>query len=181
MKRLPLRPRPAVQLARGGKALIAQRRLRIRRASPRDLAELVRLNVVADKHNHELVPDIGARRFALRRSLNYWKRSLRNGRQEVRVAEHDGALLAVIGVDLHVSRHRFAPVKRHICIHSLWVEPQARRLGLGLALIRAALAWGRRRGATQARLEVAVPNAGARRLYQGLGFAEREVLMVRPI
>ncbi|MEF9942831.1 MAG: GNAT family N-acetyltransferase [Burkholderiaceae bacterium] len=167
--------------ARIGQSLINQRRLTIRRATPRDLPELLRLNIVADEHNHELVPDIGARRIDTRRSLNYWKRSLRHWWQAVWVADLDGGLLAVIGVDLRVTRHRFAPIKRHVYLHSLWVEPQARRLGLARRLTRTALAWGQRRGATQARLEAASVNASALRLYESLGFASREVLMARPI
>jgi ribosomal-protein-alanine N-acetyltransferase len=50
--------------------------------------------------------------------------------------------------------------------------PECRRRGVGSALIRAAMAAARERGAAAMMLEVAVSNAPARALYGGLGFAE---------
>ena len=172
---------PPIGRALPARTLARDRRVRLRRARAADLDALVAINVVADVHNHRLVPDVGGRRIDRRRARHYWKHALRSPRAAVWVAARGPGLLGVIGVDLLVARSRLAPARRLVYLHSLWVQPAARRLGLGRALTQAAMAWGRRLGATQARLEVAVPNAGARRLYQGLGFAERELLLVRPI
>jgi ribosomal-protein-alanine N-acetyltransferase len=53
---------------------------------------------------------------------------------------------------------------------TLAVEPGARRLGLGRALMQAAMAAVTARGAASMALEVAERNAAARALYAGLGF-----------
>lgn len=163
------------------RTLACDRRVVLRPARAAELPALLRINVAADAHEHRLVPDVAGRRIDRRRALHYWKSALRCPRAAVLVAARGRELLGVIGVDLVVARSRLAPVRRHVYLHSLWVEPASRRLGLGRALAQSALAWGARRGATQARLEMASANAGARRLYAGLGFAEREVMMARPI
>lgn len=56
-------------------------------------------------------------------------------------------------------------------ILTLAVVPPARRRGLGAALMQAAFAAARARGATAMFLEVAETNPAARGLYEGLGFA----------
>ncbi len=55
---------------------------------------------------------------------------------------------------------------------TLAVVPEARRQGIGTALLRAAAAEAGARGASSLFLEVATTNAAARALYQSLGFAE---------
>lgn len=55
-------------------------------------------------------------------------------------------------------------------ILTIAVEPQARRQGLGAALIAAARTEARSRGARKLHLEVAEDNFAARKLYAGLGF-----------
>jgi ribosomal protein S18 acetylase RimI-like enzyme len=52
----------------------------------------------------------------------------------------------------------------------VWVDPAYRGRGLGTALVEEALAWGRERGATRARLWVHDQNQTAIRLYERLGF-----------
>lgn len=54
----------------------------------------------------------------------------------------------------------------------LAVLPEARRLGLGRALLDAAVQHAAARGASALFLEVACGNAAARALYAGAGFAE---------
>lgn len=63
--------------------------------------------------------------------------------------------------------------ERHaVGLFDLVISEDARRQGLGRALIAALLAWGRGLGAASAYLQVAVANEGALRLYDRLGFAE---------
>lgn len=52
------------------------------------------------------------------------------------------------------------------------VDPGRRRAGLGLAMTRSLLAWGKAQGASLAYLQVVAGNAPARALYAGLGFRE---------
>ncbi len=56
-------------------------------------------------------------------------------------------------------------------VHNLAVRPDARRQGLGRALLRHALTLGRARGARRAFLEVRAGNKAARALYAACGFA----------
>lgn len=57
-----------------------------------------------------------------------------------------------------------------IHINNVALRPAYRNQGLGTALMRHVLAEARRLGATRATLEVRASNAGARRLYERLGF-----------
>jgi len=54
----------------------------------------------------------------------------------------------------------------------LWVDPDARRSGLALAVVGALLDWGASQGATTAYLQVLSDNTPALRLYEALGFRE---------
>ncbi len=63
-------------------------------------------------------------------------------------------------------------VADEIQINNVAVRPAHRRLGLGRALVEAAVAHGRRGGARTAILDVRRSNVSARRLYIRLGFRE---------
>jgi ribosomal-protein-alanine N-acetyltransferase len=53
---------------------------------------------------------------------------------------------------------------------TLAVSPEVRHQGIGMALLRAAIGWGRSCGAATAFLEVAEDNPAARELYARAGF-----------
>jgi ribosomal protein S18 acetylase RimI-like enzyme len=61
----------------------------------------------------------------------------------------------------------------------LWVEPAARRAGLGARLVLALAEALEARGAPLVILEVAAANSGAARLFEGLGFRPTLVEMTR--
>ena len=63
----------------------------------------------------------------------------------------------------------------------LYVKPEARGKGLGTELIRAAADHAREQGAEMLALEVQERNAGARRLYDRLGFTTYDRLLATPI
>jgi ribosomal protein S18 acetylase RimI-like enzyme len=67
---------------------------------------------------------------------------------------------------------RATVVADHVHIAMLEVVPAARRRGHATALLAAAAAWGRERGARWAVLQVALQNGGARVLYDRLGYVE---------
>ncbi|MDX2213026.1 MAG: GNAT family N-acetyltransferase [Oculatellaceae cyanobacterium bins.114] len=55
-------------------------------------------------------------------------------------------------------------------IHDLWVEPDYRHTGIGRLLVKRAIAQFNQMGVQQIRLDVAVANEGAKRLFQSCGF-----------
>jgi ribosomal protein S18 acetylase RimI-like enzyme len=57
-------------------------------------------------------------------------------------------------------------------LEALWVDPSARRAGLGSELIEAVAAWSRDRGAARLELSVTACNGPARALYTRAGFLE---------
>ena len=77
--------------------------------------------------------------------------------------DSDGAVLGQV---------RATVVDDHVHISMLEVVPAARRRGHATALLTAAGAWGRERGARWAVLQVALQNDGARALYDRLGYVE---------
>jgi ribosomal-protein-alanine N-acetyltransferase len=56
-------------------------------------------------------------------------------------------------------------------VNNMAVRPSFRRQGLGQALLRAVLSWGKERQASQAVLEVRAGNDVAQQLYSACGFA----------
>jgi len=65
---------------------------------------------------------------------------------------------------------------RVLHISAVYVSPSYRRQGIGQALLKAVLEWGRSSGCTEAELNVLVDNP-ARSLYRELGFREFEIEM----
>jgi ribosomal protein S18 acetylase RimI-like enzyme len=60
-------------------------------------------------------------------------------------------------------------LKEYAFIHDMWVEPSARRSGVGRALVLEAMKQFRAKGATQLRLETAAKNEPARKLFESCG------------
>jgi ribosomal protein S18 acetylase RimI-like enzyme len=163
------------------KLCLQGRSVRLHAARRKDVAAVVALGAQAERAEHALIPDIASPRQDRRAARRYWRRAIGSARTRLFVATCRQEVLALIGVDLIVSRHRLARVRRRVYVHSLFVRADARRLGLGVRLTRLALDWGRGRGATQARLEMAAPNRSARLLYEAAGFRLREMMFARPL
>ena len=53
---------------------------------------------------------------------------------------------------------------------SMWVAPEARRMGVGIALIDEVIAWAKSAGFTRIQLDVAEVNTPANALYERAGF-----------
>jgi GNAT superfamily N-acetyltransferase len=62
------------------------------------------------------------------------------------------------------------PEPRLAWVFSMWVDPAARRRGVGRRLVEAALEWAAERGAARVELEVSEQMEAARRLYSACGF-----------
>jgi ribosomal protein S18 acetylase RimI-like enzyme len=141
-----------------------------------DLGSLVRLQVAAIEAERAFSPDLVPRRVDPLASRRSFKATLLRGQRErTFVARVGRQVIGMLCVELHRARSRYAAVPRLGFMHSLYVAPAHRRRRVAARLVARALAWSRRQGALQARLEMAAGNAGARRLYEGLGFRPREV------
>ncbi|MGH2672455.1 MAG: GNAT family N-acetyltransferase, partial [Actinomycetota bacterium] len=57
-------------------------------------------------------------------------------------------------------------------LYAMWVDPRARRGGVGRRLVDAVLAWAGAEGATEIELGVTATNHAAVEFYEGLGFAD---------
>lgn len=57
-------------------------------------------------------------------------------------------------------------------VYAMWVAPEARGRGVGRALLDAAEAWGRDRGAGRGYLAVTAGNDAAERLYEHAGYTQ---------
>lgn len=69
-------------------------------------------------------------------------------------------------------RARPEPAARHRCLLGMGVHRNARRGGLGTALVATAAAWARSQGLEWLDLEVLAGNAPARALYRKAGFVQ---------
>jgi len=92
---------------------------------------------------------------------------------DVLVAEMDGAVAGYVTLGLATP----LPASAHVrTIAGFSVDPGRQRQGVGRALLDAAAAEARARGATRLTLRVLGRNEGARRLYERAGFVVEGVL-----
>ncbi|MEU8222745.1 GNAT family N-acetyltransferase [Kribbella sp. NPDC048915] len=91
----------------------------------------------------------------------------RSGPEAHLVAEHDGAIVGYLRLQ---DKYQFPEGAGVLTINGLAVTESARRLGVGSALLEAAAAEGRRRGARKISLHVHSTNEAARRLYERHGY-----------
>lgn len=82
------------------------------------------------------------------------------------VAELDGAPVGLTWIKLDDA----GSDARTASLYQVWVAPRARGLGVGAALLDAAVAWARDVRATAVNLDVTVGNGAAERLYLRAGF-----------
>jgi ribosomal protein S18 acetylase RimI-like enzyme len=80
--------------------------------------------------------------------------------------------LALVSAHGLMAAVRVASVEDHLHVSVLTVDPAVRRQGHGTALLRAAAAWGRERGARWGVLQVAAHNRAAVALYARSGWTE---------
>jgi GNAT superfamily N-acetyltransferase len=98
----------------------------------------------------------------------------------VLVAEQGGAVVGYVFAGLEPLSWKEL---RDACgfIHDVAVEAPARGGGIGAALVEAAIAWLRERGAPRVILWTADRNLGAQRLFERLGFRPTMVEMTREL
>jgi GNAT superfamily N-acetyltransferase len=141
----------------------------IRRAGREDLEGLRGLWLALVEHHASLDPVWRLREGAaagLRKAL---EAQLDGADAALFVGEEEGELLGFCGVRID----RAPPVleeRRRAEVADLWVEPSARRGGLGRALVEAATAWARERGAPRIEVRVVAGNAEGQGFWRALGY-----------
>ena len=92
-----------------------------------------------------------------------------------RADQSDGAIFVVDGPDGFVAMASGGParnVPNTAALFGMWVDPSARRHGLGSALVEAVKAWAIAEGYPRLGLGVTTTNAPAIALYERLGFVD---------
>ncbi len=85
------------------------------------------------------------------------------------VAEESNQLVAF----LIATVEREIPIytlKNYAFVHDLWVEPEFRHAGIARQIVEAAIAHFTQLGISQIRLDTAIANAAARKLFENCGF-----------
>ncbi|MGW7258546.1 N-acetyltransferase family protein [Streptomyces sp. NPDC054834] len=137
----------------------------IRTARPEDGEALTLIDVATWSHLHAVVPEPQPpyRPFF----------SERHAVEDTLVAESDGRVVGYVRLGFPTPLDCNAHVRQ---IQGLAVADEARGRGVGRALIRAAVAEARRRGARRITLRVLGHNTPARKLYESEGFVVEGVL-----
>ncbi|HEY7206948.1 MAG TPA: GNAT family protein [Gaiellaceae bacterium] len=140
----------------------------VREAEPRDAEELTRLaNAVSAEPEGWLISTDGEWRSA-GDERRYLKALRRYPDAAVFVAEADGG--RIVG-RLSVARDSH-PASAHVADLGLMVAASHRRLGIGRALLEAAVEWARLAGIRKLELHVFPWNEPAMELYRGFGFEQ---------
>lgn len=84
--------------------------------------------------------------------------------------DQTGWLAEIDGLAVGQAFSRLSEDRSTVHVFAMWVAPEARGRGVGRALLDAAEAWGRDRGAGRGYLAVTSGNSDAERLYQRAGY-----------
>ena len=96
-------------------------------------------------------------------------RNLQTSEREVTATEQPATLVAflVATVESEIPIYRLG---EFAFIHDIWVEPEYRQVGIAKAMLMKTISSFSQRGVKQIRLDTAVANEAARRLFASCGF-----------
>jgi len=150
----------------------------IRQAGDADEPAMIRLELESAIHHAAVdpkrwrVPTVDAVALSRRR------RQERHPRTESLLAEVDGRVVGMLELWLQTPEDEgSARIPATRADFGISVSPGWQGRGLGTALLKAAEAWARKRGATRMQLHVTAANTGAVRLYERLGYDVDSLLM----
>lgn len=145
--------------------------LRIRPATMSDHAAFAALLAELDGQHHAALPKLMRPAEDSRLKQRSLEREIDSPDALVLAAEHGGVIVGFIHARLVVSKKGRAHLSRRtIYIEEIVVTGEARRRGIGRALMADAMAWARERDATAINLNVYEFNEAAHAFYESLGF-----------
>ena len=151
-----------------------------RRAAPDELARLAELvslardELIAQRGGALLAEDGCATDTPARAQADHLNRYLSESQRSLWAGTLDQAVVGVAAVSVTpaTARGRF---------DALYVEPPARGVGVGAALVEAALEWLRGQGCTGVDIVALPGNRAAKQFLEGQGLVARLIVMHRPI
>jgi GNAT superfamily N-acetyltransferase len=154
----------------------------IRRAVARDAAQLGSLGAMLMRTHYAFDPQrflaVGAQ--AARGYANFLESQLDDDEALVLVAERDARIIGYVyaGLEPMSWKELRGPAA---FIHDVMIEEEAQGSGAGSALVDAAIAWARERGAARVMLWTAERNTKAQRLFERTGFRRTMIEMTKEI
>jgi GNAT superfamily N-acetyltransferase len=156
------------------------RGVRIREATPRDLAAVVALRL-ALLREHPQHPVYGRlRRDVADRARELFASQLRSPNEVIFLAEQEGEAIGVLRCVESVGSPLMEPA-RYAYVSSVYVRPEVRRRGVLRALLGAAERWARARGLHQMRLHNVAGSTNAEAAWSALGFGVVEQVRLRDL
>lgn len=144
------------------------RSLHIRNAEPKDAQALLNLIVLTHSQTDYLLSYPEERRFTPEQEAEYLKGLLESDREIMLLAEVDGALCGCLGLTALGGRYKV----RHRAEFGISVDEAFWGLGVGKALLEAAILCAKLAHYTQLELSVVADNVRAIAMYQKFGFVE---------
>lgn len=152
----------------------------IRRATPQDAAEIARLNAHVQGWHAAQYPDVFFADPDAAALADYFQGRLQEPGVTCFLAYHPAAGDPAIGYALCALSGRplsvFSPPIRRIVVDQIAVAPDARRLGVGAALLAAAKALARDEHCDELLLDTWEGNHDAHAFFEANGFALRRML-----
>jgi ribosomal protein S18 acetylase RimI-like enzyme len=154
----------------------------IRRAEPRDDSALGTLGATLMRTHYAFDPQrfLAAGDHAERGYASFLRSQLDDDDAVVLVGELDGRIIGYVYAGLEPMSWKDLRGPAGF-IHDVAVDGGEQGAGVGSALIDAAIAWLRDRGAPRVMLCTAARNEGAQRLFQRLGFRRTMIEMTREL
>jgi GNAT superfamily N-acetyltransferase len=155
--------------------------VRVRRAGPADAAVLADLHEPLHRLHAQAVPE-DYPPYDPEAARTYYAGVLADPLRLFWVAESDGRPVGQVGCEL-VDRPAtpFTRAVRMLYVHQLSVLEDARRAGVGRALMQVAEQEAARSGCHRLRLDHRPFNEGAHRFYEALGYRTHQVSMAKVV
>lgn len=143
----------------------------LRRAGTRDVGPVAQLWISLTEHHAREDPLYALRPGAEQEVRRLLLATLRDEDAAIWLAEQDGAAQGFCAARIDAAPPIHDETLRAE-ITDLWVEPSARRRGLGRALVETALAWVAEQEVARVEVRVATRNAEGQGFWRALGFGD---------